>query len=132
MSRSFDTVRCAVLGALCFIGSVACGPDYDRLELTGQKGSPLGGTVNAQMISIPEGMIVKVHVVPWNDDDEPMRGGARSLDTSILDVWPVVSDRDFAFVANKVGRTSVEFQANGRTVLTVHAEVTPQPEQPAF
>lgn len=122
--------RAALLCALMALPMVACGPDYDHLELSGEKASPLGGDVKENHITVPEGMIVKVHVVPWNDDKETMPGHVFSHDADTMEIAAIVNDRDYAFIGKKPGHTQVEFQADGKTVLIVEADVTPQPAAP--
>ena len=90
--------RAALLGALMALPMLACGPDYDHLELSGTKASPLGGEVKDNHISVPEGMIVKTHVVPWNDDKETMPGHVFSHDSDTLEIAAIVNDRDYAFI----------------------------------
>ena len=116
----------AALGGIV-LPVIACGPNYERIELTGEKKSPLGGEVKANHVSVPEGMIVKAHVVPYNDDGEPMQQHVFPRDPDVLEVIAVVNDRDYAFIGKKPGRTQVEFQADGETVLIVEAVVTEQP-----
>lgn len=111
----------------CLVALVACGPDYDRTEVTAVKPSPLGGAASNRQVTVPEGMIVKAHVVPFNEDNEPMQAHVVSRDTSVVEVVAVVNDRDYAFIGKKPGRTEVEFQADGETVFVVIAEVTAQP-----
>ena len=113
--------------AACLMTVIACGPDYEKTEVTAVKPSPLGGTASARHVSVPEGMIVKAHVVSFNDDNEIMHAHVFSRDESIVEVVAVVNDRDYAFIGKKAGRTEVEFQADGDTVFTVIAEVTEQP-----
>lgn len=105
----------------------ACGPDYEKIEITAEKKSPLGGEVKSNHVSVPEGMIVKAHIVPYNDDGEAMQQHVFSRDPDVLEVVAIVNDRDYAFIGKKPGRTQVEFQAEGDTVLIVEAEVSEQP-----
>jgi hypothetical protein len=121
--KVFALVACA-----CVTTMIACGPDYEKTEVTAVKPSPLGGTASSRIVSVPEGMIVKAHVVSFNDDNEVMQAHVLSHDDSIVEVVAVVNDRDYAFIGKKAGRTEVEFQADGETVFTVIAEVTEQPE----
>ena len=116
-----------VMCALVALPILACGPDYKKMEISGRKESPLGGKVEPNHVSVPEGMIVKAHIVPYNDDNELMQAHVFSHDPSILEVTAVVNDRDYAFIGKKPGRTRVEFQADGETVLVVEADVTEQP-----
>jgi hypothetical protein len=113
--------------AACVMTLIACGPDYEKTEVTAVKPSPLGGTASNRLVSVPEGMIVKAHVVTFNDDNEIMQAHVVSHDDSIVEVVAVVNDRDYAFIGKKAGTTEVEFQADGETVFTVIAEVTAQP-----
>ena len=113
--------------AACMMAMIACGPDYEKTEVTAVKPSPLGGTASNRLVSVPEGMIVKAHVVTFNDDHEIMHAHVLSHDDSIVEVVAVVNDRDYAFIGKKAGTTEVEFQADGETVFTVIAEVTAQP-----
>lgn len=115
------------ISCLVALPLLACGPDYQETEITGVKPSPLGGDVKPNHVSVPEGMIVKAHIVPVNDDREPMQAHVESRDTSILEVVAIVNDRDYAFIGKKPGRTEVVFQADGETVFVVHADVTAQP-----
>ena len=113
--------------AACVMAMVACGPDYERTEVTAIKPSPLGGTASSRQVSVPEGMIVKAHIVPFNDDGEAMQAHVVSRDESIVEVVAIVNDRDYAFIGKKPGRAEVEFQADGETVFVLIAEVTAQP-----
>jgi hypothetical protein len=115
------------VGVVAALVAIACGPDYERTEISGTKSSPLGGEVKSNHVAVPEGMIVKAHVVPYNDDNEQMQAHVWSHDPDILEVIAVVNDRDYAFIGKKPGSTTVEFQADGETVFIVTAEVTTQP-----
>ena len=109
------------------LAAAACGPDYERTEVTAMKPSPLGGSVSSRQISVPEGMIVKAHVVPVNDDGELMQAHVRSRDETVVEVVGIVNDRDYAFIGKSPGTAEVEFQADGETVFVLIAQVTPQP-----
>jgi hypothetical protein len=113
--------------AACLMTMIACGPDYDRTEVTAPKSSPLGGDVSNRKIAVPEGMIVKAHIVPYNDDGEMMQAHVVSRDESVVEVVAIVNDRDYAFIGKAPGRAEVEFQADGETVFVIVAEVTVQP-----
>jgi hypothetical protein len=121
------TSKLLLAAVVAVTGLVACGPEFDRLELTSTKTSPLGGEVSTQRISVPEGMIVKTNVAPYDDDNEKMPGRVYSRDGDIVEVIAVVNDRDYAFIGKKVGHTEIVFEADGETVLIVQADVTPQP-----
>jgi hypothetical protein len=120
----------SLLAVTGLVAAVACGPDYERTEISGVKQSPLGGDVTNRHVSVPEGMIVKANIVPFNDDQEKMHGHVFSQDPSVIEVIPVVNDRDFAFIGKKPGRTTITFQADDESVFVVQAEVLEQPEPP--
>lgn len=113
--------------AACVATMIACGPDYEKMEVTAVKPSPLGGTASNRMVSVPEGMIVKAHIVPYNDDGEAMQAHVVSRDESVVEVVAIVNDRDYAFIGKRPGRAEVEFQADGETTFVLIAEVTAQP-----
>ena len=75
-------------------------------------------------------MIVTVHIVSYNDDDNIMTMSLRAKDPTILDVSNVISDHDFAFIGLKQGVTDVELRADDRVVLVMQAVVGPQPASP--
>lgn len=112
----------AVLGLL----AGGCGPSYDRTEFTGQVAGGLGGEVTRERIVVPSGTLVKVHIVSKNDDNESMSNQIRSKDPSILDAIQVVSDRDYAFLGVRPGKTQVEIKADDQVVLVIDALVTEQ------
>jgi len=122
--------RAAVLAALAF-GAMACGPEYDRTEISATKGHlTLGGTIDTQRLDIPEGLIITAHIAVWNDDNEQMPLGIRSKDPSIVEVKGVVNERNYAFVGHREGTTEIELIADGDLVLTIPATVKKQPELP--
>jgi len=121
--------RMAVLGGLA-LSLAACGPEYDRTEITGVRKTQLGGDVSTQRIEVPEGLVIKAHIVVWNDDNEQMELAVRSKDPSIIEVAGVVNERDYAFLGKRRGRTEIEFVADDTVVLTVEANVTAQPALP--
>ena len=123
-----SSVKGMVLASL--LALVACGPEYDHTDITAVKASDLGGGMSRSGLEVHEGMIVKAHLVVWNDDNEPMPLTVRSTDTSIVEVASVVTDRDFAFLGLKAGRTTIEFKAEDTVVLTIDAEVKAQPDMP--
>lgn len=112
------------------IAATACGPDYDRTDIQGVIASPLGGRVDRTRIEVPVGMIVKAHIVPWNDDREPMEATIRSRDPGVVEVAQVVSDRDYAFLGLRRGTTQIEIRADGDLVLVIDAIVSDQAPAP--
>lgn len=116
-----------LLGLVSLFAASGCGPSYDHTDFTNTRASKLGGTVNRSEISVPEGMIVTAHVVPYNDDNKVMTAKFTSRDEGTVVVQNVISDHDFAFVGLKPGTTDVELRADDDLVLTITATVTPQP-----
>ena len=111
-------------------GLAGCTAQYDHTDIGQARASVLGGRVDRQGISVPEGMIVTVHIVSYNDDDNIMTMSLRAKDPTILDVSNVISDHDFAFIGLKQGVTDVELRADDRVVLVMQAVVGPQPASP--
>ena len=131
MSSLTNLARRAVVLAALALGAMACGPEYDRTEISAVKGhTTLGGAINSQRLDIPEGLVITAHVVVWNDDNEQMSLGVRSKDPSIIEVAGVVNERNYAFVGLKEGTTEIELIADGDLVLTIPATVKKQPELP--
>lgn len=120
------TLGVALLGLVSMLAVTGCGPSYDHTDFTA-RASKLGGTVDRTQIVVPEGMIVTAHIVPYNTDNKVLTATFQSKDTSTLVVQNVISDHDFAFVGLKQGITDVELRADGDLVLTITANVTPQP-----
>lgn len=115
------------LGALVTSG---CGADYDRTDITAVKASPLGGSITTSRIEIPVGMILKAHIVSYDDDRKEMDNDLTVKDPSVADVSAVVSDRDYAFYGLRSGATEVEIRADGKRVLIITVVVTEQPPLP--
>ncbi len=111
-------------------GLAGCTAQYDHTDIGQARASVLGGRVDRQGISVPEGMIVTVHIVSYNDDDNIMTMSLRATEPTILDVSNVISDHDFAFIGLKQGVTDVELRADDRVVLVMQAVVGPQPSSP--
>jgi hypothetical protein len=116
-----------VFSVLAIATLPACGPDYDRMEITNVNTPPMGGTVNFQRIEIIEGTIVTARIEPRNDDNESMHCHVRAELPNILEVSAVVNDRVYAFIGQHEGTTKVEFTAGDEVVLIVEAIVKPQP-----
>lgn len=123
-----DTLRRAVF--LVALTMVACGPEYERTEISAVKGSDIGGAMDIQHLEVPEGMIVKAHLVVWNDDNEPMELAVRSTDPSVVEIAGIINDRDYAFIGLKTGHAEIEFIADETRVLTISADVSPQKSLP--
>ena len=131
MSSLSNFARRAVLLAGLALGLMACGPEYDRTEISAVRGhTTLGGALSTQRLDVPEGLVITAHIAVWNDDNEQMPLGIRSKDPSIIEVKGVVNERNYAFVGHKEGTTEIEFIADGDLVLTIPATVTKQPALP--
>lgn len=122
--------RSATLIAALVFGSIACGPDYERTDITSTIPDELGGGINIQKLTVHEGMILKSHLTVWNDDREQMKLTIRSDRDDIVEVGNVVSPNDFVFIGKKVGQAAIEISADDELVLRIFAEVVPQPSQP--
>lgn len=131
MSSLSNLVRGLAIAAALALGVTACGPEYDRTEISAVKGqNTLGGAINTQRLDVPEGLVITAHIVVWNDDNEQMSLGVRSKDPSVVEVAGVVNDRNYAFLGLKPGQTEIELVADGTVVLTIPATVATQPELP--
>jgi len=131
MSSLANLGRKAVIVAALAFGAMACGPEYDRTEISAVKGrTTLGGTIDTRRLDVPEGLVITAHIAVWNDDNEQMSLGIRSKDPSIVEVKGVVNERNYAFVGRREGTTEIELIADGDLVLTIPATVVKQPELP--
>ena len=131
MSSLRNLGRKAILFAALAFGAMACGPEYDRTEISAVKGhTTLGGGISDQRLDVPEGLVITAHIAVWNDDNEQMPLGNRSKDPSIVEVKGVVNERNYAFVGLREGTTEIELIADGDLVLTIPATVVKQPELP--
>lgn len=117
----------SALAATLLSTLVACGPEYDRTEITAVTTSKLGGDISTSRFLVPEGLPVKAHIVAWNDDKDPLSLVVRARDPEIVDVRSAVNANDYVFIGNKLGETEIEFVADGTLVLTIPARVTVQP-----
>lgn len=120
--------RLAALGLAAL--AAGCVADYERTDIGGIVESPLGGTVTYGAVAVPEGMVVKAHIAPFNDDGNPLTCELASEDPSVVGVSQTIGDKDYAFYGLKEGRTRVNVRAGDRVVLVLEAIVTPQPPGP--
>jgi hypothetical protein len=112
-----------------FLALVACGgPDYDHTDITLMKESELGGGIDKATLSVPEGLIVAANIKSWNDDKEAMPLTIRPHDTNVVEVAGIISPNSYAFIGLKAGHTQIDFTAGDTVVMTIDADVTPQPE----
>lgn len=122
--------RLAVALAGLVFGGAACGPEYDRTEFTAVVPDDFGGGIDVTSIRVHEGMILKSHIVAWNDDREPMSLVLRSENPQVLEIANVITAHDYVFIGRKQGDTLVELVADGEVVLRIPAQVVAQPAMP--
>lgn len=130
MIRTMKRLASTASALAVALGLAACGPEYDHTDITTtQQG--LGGEASSQRIIVTEGSIVTAHIVPWNDDKDPLSLTIRekysgiTAETYVL-VKPTVNDRVYAFIGLKAGTSELEFVADGTVVLTIPVLVKPQ------
>jgi hypothetical protein len=133
MSRQ-GLARKTTLAALSFVaalGVAACGPEYDRTELSGVVAddftSGSSQAISVTHMQVHEGLVMKSHIVVWNDNNVQMHLDVRSSDPDIVEIAGVITPRDYAFIGRKVGHTQIKFVAEDTVVLTIEADVLPQP-----
>jgi len=115
--------------ALAALGTAACGPDYQRTDIpTTGLIAPQGGNISYQSVVVPEGTVLKAHIVSFDTDGKTMNNQVRSNDSGIMDAVSVISDHDYAFLGIRQGKTTIEIKAADDTVLVLEAVVTPQTE----
>ena len=119
----------ATIGLLGCMSLVACGPDFERLQIGAVNlpdETPQTEELNYQRVDVVEGTAVTARIEPFNDDGKSMHLEVRSMRPDILEVSNAVNDRVFFFAGYSVGRTQVEFYADDELVLIIDAEVLPQ------
>lgn len=126
----FHTLRHALVMVAIVGAATSCGPDYDRMEFSGTVADDFHGTIDVRHLTVHEGMIVKSHIVAWDDEHEAMPLVVRVANQDTIEVASVISDRDYAFIGRRAGHTRIEFEADGVLVLVVEADVVAQPEVP--
>jgi len=127
LSSSLRSAAAALGLGLASLALGGCGPDFDRVSIDGIVGTNNGSRVDVARVVVPEGMVVKAHIVAYNDDNEPMGTRVETRNGRVLGTSYVISDHDFAFYGIGAGETDVDVYADGKLVLVMHATVTPQP-----
>lgn len=120
-------VLAAALGAALATG--CGGPDYDHTDIKGVIGS-LGNEVDYTKVKVASGTLVTANITSWTDENRRMNVRIRAADPKVLAVMPVVTDGSFAFLGLAPGATTLDLEADGRTVLRLDAFVTEQPALP--
>lgn len=116
------------LALACLSFAVGCGPSYEEHRISHLRAGA-GGTVSPSSleVTLPEGAIVTVSMVPYDSDDEPMsEAEVYSDDRQVLEVVRVAGHAasHFAFVGRRAGETTVRYFAEGREVRRARARVT--------
>lgn len=123
-------IRKVLASAALLLGVSAlsgCGPDFDHVSIDGVVTSSLGASrIDTARVTVAEGMVLKAHIVAFNDDNEVMETRVETKQGGILGMSRVISDGDFAFYGISAGETEVELYADGKLVLIMKATVTPQ------
>jgi hypothetical protein len=113
------------------LAAVACGTEYERTEISAVVPAKLQPSrIDAQQLQVPEGMIIKAHIVVWNDDNVQMPIEIRVTNNEIVEVASVISDRDYAFIGKQAGHTQIQLLTEGQPVVTIEADVVAQPDLP--
>ena len=118
------------LFAFAMLGVGGCGPSYDHTDISAVNATAIGGGIQKTHVQVPEGLVLSAHLDAKNDDQKSMGLIVRSQDPSIVEVQGIITDHDFAFLGVRAGHTAVEIVADDHVVLTIPADVTPQPNQP--
>jgi hypothetical protein len=117
----------AILASLALASLAGCGPSYDHTDITAVNPTVIGGGIQKTQVQIPEGLIISAHIDSKNTDQKPMGLVVRSQDSSIVEIQGIVTDHDFAFLGVRAGHTAIDIVADDKVVLTIPADVTPQP-----
>lgn len=118
------------MGMLTMAGALwACGPHYDRHEVTNLQ-TKGGGSLNESSldVSVKVGMVVSAELAPYNTDDEYMGvGEITSSNPAVLEVIPLDDVPDgFAFVGRSVGNVELRYFADGEMVVSAKGTVRAQ------
>lgn len=126
MSRARSLLSSALLAAAA-LGLTACGPEFEKLYIDGVvTSSATPGSINVSRVTVPEGAVLKAHIVAKNDDQEDMETRVETKDGRVLGVSSVVTPNDYAFYGITAGETEVDVLADGKLVLVIRAVVVPQ------
>lgn len=113
---------------------VACsaddpGPVYARVSFSKQSKPPKDVVLEENLVSIPEGIAVRVVPVPIGDDGQPLKGEVatvvlRSADPDVLPVLAGPEDGEIILVGAKRGATALIASIQGVDVDAIPVEVT--------
>jgi hypothetical protein len=110
------TVSAAAIVLAAFALS-ACGPRYDRLDITLKSSPPTATTTESNSIEIISGVAVVVHVEPISgsptDYEETDEVSLSSENTGVLEVLHGHTEREFALVGVWPGETDLVVSVNG-------------------
>ncbi len=115
------------LSAAAAAATVACGPDYSRTDITAQVASVPANEIDKNHITVAQGSVLKVHIGSVNTDGKGMGNTITSGNPDVMDVTLAITDHDYIFTGNNVGKTTMTIQADEDVVLILDAFVVPQP-----
>jgi hypothetical protein len=112
-----------------FVGLGACTPRYG-VRFRDPSGAPLGASITADRISLPEGIVVRAFVDVTQDGDVIKVDATdlvlNSADLSIARALQAKDDFAYAFVGVQAGTTTVTAAYKGKIIARVPAEITAQ------
>jgi hypothetical protein len=128
------TLVALVLGAGLVCGTAACsaddpGPAYARVSFSEPSKPPKDVILSEALVSIPEGIAVRVVPVPIGDDDQPLQGEVAHvvLRSANPDVMPVLDGPEkgqVILIGAKRGATALIASIQGVDVDAIPVEVT--------
>ena len=124
---TIHTLTIVTLASIALGGLAGCGPSYDHTDITAVNSTVIGGELQKTQVQIPEGLVISAHIDSKNTDQKPMGLVVRSEDSGIVEIQGIITDHDFAFLGVRAGHTAIDIVADDVVVLTIPADVTPQP-----
>lgn len=113
------------------VGLSACGPEYDRTEITVVSSSyPSDYSASLGRITVTEGTALTLHLVVYNDDNEKMPVRFVLTDNQIANFVAQVDPGNYTLLAYKEGVSQLQIIADDTKVLTINVYVRPQPTPP--
>lgn len=117
------------------LGLAACGPDFDRSEVSTIHASYPSGSDSATSrgITVTEGSALILHLVVWNDDDERMKVRFRLSNYDAIEFVPQVDDDNYAVIGKKVGQSQIQIldtDSDDDQVDSITVNVVAQPAVP--
>jgi len=105
------------------------GPAYAHVQFSKPSKPPKDVVLDGDLVSIPEGIAVRVVPIPIGNDEQPLRGevGTVVLRSANPDVLPVLAgpeDDEIILVGAKQGATALIASIQGVDVDAIPVEVT--------